>query len=318
MGWVSGTRISTQTPRWPALTARGTLPFVDARAALRDWYRPRRRMYPWRSARPDPYRVLVSEVMLQQTQAARVTTAFRPFLRRFPTVSALAAAPRREVLRAWSGLGYNRRAVNLSEAARQIVRDHGGRVPPAPGTLRTLPGVGPYTAAAVASIAFGMPVPALDTNVARVVARVSLGTEAHEVPRTRVHDAAAEWIDLEDPGSWNQALMDLGREVCMPIPRCEACPLSRSCTFRTRGREGKPSPRRQPRFAGSFRQVRGALIRTLRDRPSASVGALARDSGESVDRVAEAVRALARDGLVEASPAALAGRSRGRVRLVNS
>jgi len=299
------------------MTARGTLPFVDPTAALLDWYRPRREQYPWRSPRPDPYRVLVSEVMLQQTQVARVVPTFGEFLRRFPTLSALAAAPLGEVLRAWSGLGYNRRASNLSETARRIIRDHGGRVPAAPEALRMLPGVGPYTAAAVASIAFGLPVPALDTNLARVVARVRLGTEAHEVQRAWVRDAAAEWIDQEDPGSWNQALMDLGREVCKPTPRCEACPLSRSCTFRTLAREARPSPRRQPRFLGSFRRVRGAVIHMLRHRPWASVGTLARDSGESVERMTEAVRALARDGLVEASSAALAGRPRGRVRLAN-
>jgi A/G-specific adenine glycosylase len=261
--------------------------------------------------------VLVSEVMLQQTQVARVVPAYLEFLGRFPTVSALACAPLGDVLRAWSGLGHNRRAVNLSHTARRVVQDHGGRVPSAPDALRTLPGVGSYTAAAVASIAFGVPVPALDTNVARVVARARLGTEAHELPRARIHDAAAEWIDPEDPGTWNQALMDLGREVCKPIPRCEACPLSGSCTFRVLGREPRPSPRRQSRFPGSFRHVRGEVIRMLRDRPWASVGALARDSGESVDRVAEAIRALAHDGLVEASPAALAGRPRGRARLPN-
>ena len=255
--------------------------------------------------------------MLQQTQAGRVVPAFREFLRRFPTLSALAAAPLAEILRAWSGLGYNRRAANLSASARRIIRDHEGLVPTAPEDLRTLPGVGPYTAAAVASIAFGVPTPALDTNVARVVARARLGAEVHEVPRARVKQAAAEWIDLKDPGSWNQSLMDLGREVCKPIPRCEVCPLSGSCPFRSLGREGRPSPRRQPPFDGSFRQVRGAVIRALRDRPWASVGALARDSGEAVDRVAGAVRALARDGLVEASSAALEGRPRGRVRLAD-
>lgn len=295
----------------------GRLRSVDANAALLEWYRPRRAIYPWRSSRPDPYRVLVSEVMLQQTQAARVAPAFRRFLRLFPTVSALAAAGRSDVLRAWSGLGYNRRAVNLSEAARRIVRDHGGRVPSTPEALIPLPGVGSYTAAAVSSIAFGVPVPALDTNMSRVVARVGLGAQAHEVSRTDLRNAAAAWIDRQDPGSWNQALMDLGREVCRPIPRCQACPLNEACTFRARGVEGERSPRRQPPFSGSLRQVRGAVIRALQDRPSASMAALAKASDESIDRVAEAVGALERDGLVEASPAALNGQPRGRVRLAD-
>jgi A/G-specific adenine glycosylase len=259
--------------------------------------------------------VLVSEVMLQQTQVARVLPAFREFVRRFPTVSVLAAVPRREVLRAWSGLGYNRRAVNLSEAARLIVRDHAGLVPSNVEELMALPGVGSYTAAAVASIAFGIPVAALDTNVTRVVARARLGAEAHEVPRVRLRKAAADWLDRRDPGSWNQALMDLGREVCRPAPRCEVCPLFGGCAFRNAERRPVVSPRRQAAFPGSFRQVRGAVIRELRDGPSASVAALARELGESVDRVGDAVRALARDGLVEASPAALGGHPRGRVRL---
>jgi A/G-specific adenine glycosylase len=283
--------------------------------ALIEWFRPRRALYPWRSAQPDPYRVLVSEVMLQQTQAARVVPAFREFLRRFPSVAALAAAPRREVLRAWSGLGYNRRAVNLSEAARRIVREHGGRVPSEPEVLRKLPGVGPYTAAAVSSIAFGIPVPALDTNVARVVARARLGAEPHDMQRSRLQELAVDWVDRRDPASWNQALMDLGREVCRPLPRCEVCPVAEACSFRARGLVARSSPRRQPPFAGSFRRVRGSVIRALRDRPSASIEVLSRQAGEPRERIAEAVRALARDGLLEASPAAKAGLPRGRVRL---
>ncbi|HXF73820.1 MAG TPA: A/G-specific adenine glycosylase, partial [Actinomycetota bacterium] len=122
--------------------------------ALLAWYAPRRRAYPWRATR-DPYRILVAEVMLQQTQASRVVPRYRAFLGRFPSVRALAAAPRADVLRAWSGLGYNRRAVLLHEAARALARDHGGRLPRDPEGLRRLPGVGPYTAAAVAAIAFG-------------------------------------------------------------------------------------------------------------------------------------------------------------------
>jgi len=288
---------------------------VHPREALLEWYRPRRALYPWRSADPDPYLVLVSEVMLQQTQAARVVPAYREFARRFPTVMKLAAAPRRDVLRAWSGLGYNRRALNLSEAARTIALVYAGRVPSAPETLRTLPGVGPYTAAAVASIAFDEPVPALDTNVARVVARARLGAEPHEMPRSRLREAAAEWLDRKRPGAWNQALMDLGREVCRPLPRCGICPLSESCTFRRSGIEPRRPPRRQPPFPGSFRRVRGAVVRALRNHSSLSIQSLARESGEPSERVMEAIRALAREGLVDASPAALAGRLRGRVRL---
>ena len=253
--------------------------------------------------------------MLHQTQAARVARAFTGFLRRFPTVADLAAAPRSAVLRAWSGLGYNRRAVYLSEAARLIVKKHGAQVPSAPETLRTLPGVGPYTSAAVASIAFGLPVAALDTNVARVVARYRLGVESREVPRAKLEAAATDWLDQREPGSWNQALMDLGREVCRADPRCDLCPLAPGCSFRAAGRSRLPSLRRQSPFPQSLRRVRGAVIRALADRSSTSIDVLSREAGESPDRIAEAVRALARDGLVDASPAALSGQLRGRLRL---
>ncbi|MGH2571921.1 MAG: A/G-specific adenine glycosylase [Actinomycetota bacterium] len=289
---------------------------MDVRPALREWYRPRRLAYPWRQLRPDPYRVLVSEVMLQQTQASRVSPAYRAFLRRFPTVVALASASRREVLEAWDGLGYNRRAVALSEAARAIVADHGGRLPADPEALIKLRGVGPYTAAAVASIGHGVPVAAVDTNVARVLARAALGRERHHVPAAQLRRAADEWLDLSDPGAWNQALMDLGREVCRPKPRCEACPIFDACRFRRSSSVARrPQSRRQPRFRGSSRQLRGAVIRILRTTPSATIGALALAAGEPPERVSGAVRALAAEGLVTAGPAALAGRPAGRVRL---
>ena len=280
-------------------------------AALRSWYEARRWAYPWRGTR-DPYQVLVSEVMLQQTQAPRVVPAYRSFLRRFPTVRSLAAAPRAEVVRAWAGLGYNRRAVALSEAARTIVRDHRGVVPADLDALRRLPGIGPYTAAAIASIAFGKPFAAIDTNVRRVVMRARLGRDiaaADEIQR-----AADRWIDRQDPGSWNQAVMDVGREHCRPAPRCEACPLARSCAFRRSGLTPSAVPRRQPAFQGSTRQVRGAIVRRLREGP-ASLASLSRTLSSPVERVSWAVSALVADGLVRAGPAALAGRPEGRVRL---
>jgi A/G-specific adenine glycosylase len=282
------------------------------RRRLLEWYRPRRRAYPWRGTR-DPYRVLVSEVMLQQTQATRVAPAYRAFLRRFPSVWMLARASRGDVVRAWGTLGYNRRAVALSEAARAVVRDHGGRVPSDPKELQRLPGVGPYTAAAVASIAFGAPVPALDTNVARVVSRVRLrGDDARP---SDIRTEAERWLDRRDPGAWNQALMDLGREVCRPVPRCAACPLASGCRFRLEGGVPLRRARRQPSYPGSFRQLRGAVVRTLRAREAASLSALARLLGEPVDRVRSAVTSLTADGLVRAGPAALAGRPGGRIHL---
>jgi A/G-specific adenine glycosylase len=280
--------------------------------ALLDWYRPRAARYPWR-LQPDPYRVLVSEIMLQQTQAARVAPAFERFVEAFPDVSALASAHLADVLRAWGSLGYNRRAVSLHAAAQEVLARHGGRVPSDLGVLRSLPGVGPYTAAAVASIGFRQVVPAIDTNVARVVRRVRLG--ADEASAAEVSDAAASWIDRTDPGGWNQALMDLGRELCRPAPRCDRCPLARRCAFRRAGATPVRMGRRQPPFDGSFRQVRGAIVRALRSRTSASLSELARELDQPLDRVAEAARALSDDGVIHAGPAARGGRPRGRVRL---
>jgi A/G-specific adenine glycosylase len=285
---------------------------MTGRAEVLAWFALRRRAYPWRGAR-DPYRVLVSEVMLQQTQAARVAPAYRFFLRRFPTIRTLARASRADVVRAWGSLGYNRRAVALSEAARTVMGDHRGQVPADPEVLARLPGVGPYTAAAVASIGHGVPVPAIDTNVRRVVARAQIGRD-DAVP-AEIEVAAAEWLDRGDPGSWNQALMDLGREVCRPVPRCQACPLSRTCRFRLQGSTPRRPQRRQARFEGSFRQLRGAVIRDLRGVESTTLAALAGRVGRPLAEVASAVARLSAEGLVLAGPAAMAGRGSGRVRL---
>jgi A/G-specific adenine glycosylase len=270
------------------------------RRALRAWYRPRREGYPWRRDAIDPYAVLVSEVMLQQTQAARVAAAFDRFLRRFPNVSSLAAAEPADVLRAWSGLGYHRRAVALHEAARTIVRVHSGEVPGDPEALQHLPGVGPYTASAVASIAFGRPVVAMDVNVRRVASRVVLGREPQERDGPRIAAAARVLLDRRDPATWNQAMMDLGREVCRPTPRCEVCPLEPWCRFRSAGGAGRraAAPKQSP-FEGSNRQVRGRIVAVLRERPSAGLSGLAAATGFGADRIGSAVTGLVRDGIVE-------------------
>jgi A/G-specific adenine glycosylase len=253
--------------------------------------------------------------MLHQTQAARVVSAFERFVASFPTVRSLASAPRADVVRAWAGLGHNRRAVWLSEAARVIEREHGGSVPSDPRALASLPGVGPYTAAAVASLAFGLPVATVDTNARRVVARVRLGADAADAPARLVLEGADAWLDRTDPGAWNQALMDLGREVCRPRPRCDACPLAPGCRFALSGSAPRPAHGRQGPFEGSSRQVRGAVVAVLRDRAWATTGALARRTGFEADRVLDAIRGLARDGILSAGPAALEGRAAGRVRL---
>ncbi|HEX5936146.1 MAG TPA: A/G-specific adenine glycosylase [Actinomycetota bacterium] len=276
------------------------------RAAVLAWYRPRRHAYAWRRGRRSPYRTLVSEVMLQQTQAARVEPPFRAFLARFPDVATLATASRAEVLRAWSGLGYNRRAVALHEAARTIVREHRGRVPRDLDALRRLPGVGPYTAAAVASIGHGEPVAAVDTNVRRICARAIHGAEPDELPASVLSADADRWLDRSDPGAWNQALMDLGRFACRAEPRCDDCPLSTACRFRAAGRTARPSRRRQPPFEGSARQVRGAVVRFLRGRGSATERTIARRTGHPPRDVRAAVAALVAEGLLDRVPSGAA------------
>ncbi len=280
-----------------------------AREALLVWFRAHAPEDPWRRTAHDPYTVLVSEIMLQQTQASRVADVFPVFLRRFPDVRWLAESSRADVVRAWTGLGYNRRAVALHEAARVIVRDNGGEVPADLPSLLSLPGVGPYTAGAVASIAFGVATPAIDTNVGKVMARLAFGAEPDEVPSSSIVEAAGVWLALETPGDWNQAVMNLGREICRPTPRCHACPLAPACRFKASGRSGRRSGRTQPVFAGSMRQVRGGIVRELSARGrSTPTHAVAGALGVPPVRVDAAADALAREGLIERTPS-------GRLRL---
>jgi A/G-specific adenine glycosylase len=235
---------------------------------------------------------LVSEVMLQQTQAARVAPLFEAFVERFPDVSSLARASQGDVLRAWAGLGYHRRALALHRAARTIVEGFAGQVPADPDELRQLPGVGPYTAAAVAAIAYGAPVVAMDVNVRRVVSRVT-ATGSNEVCA-----AAERLLDRRDPGTWHQAVMDLGREICRPVPRCSECPLGPRC--RSRGQVvPRATSRRQGRFAGSNREARGRILGVLRERGSAGVAGVMRATGLPVARITPALVGLEHDGLVE-------------------
>ena len=234
-----------------------------------------RRDLPWRRTR-DPWRILVSEVMLQQTQVDRVVPYYARFLSAFPTAPACAAARQADVVRLWSGLGYNRRALHLHQAAVMVTRDHDGRMPRDAAALRALPGVGTYTARAVRAFAFGEDVAASDTNGVRVLARCVAGR-----PLT-VAGAMALGDRLVPPGgAWefNQAMFDLGATVCTASsPDCPRCPLRRQCRWRraeqaarARRAEAVPDPwrtgptaRRQPRFEGSDRQGRGQLLHALR------------------------------------------------------
>ncbi|MFL5767258.1 MAG: A/G-specific adenine glycosylase [Actinomycetota bacterium] len=251
----------------------------------------------------------MSEVMLQQTQAPRVVAPYRAFMKRFPSVRSLADAPVSEVIRQWSGLGYNRRAVALSRSARAVVAEHGGRIPSDPAALQRLPGVGPYTASAVASLGHGRAVPMVETNVRRVLGRLDPGADD-------IDAVAARWLDRAHPVEWNQALMDLGRDVCRPgRPRCDACPLRAWCRFA--GHADRSAARsRQSVFEGSFRQVRGRVVAELSTGGSLSISSLSRKIDAPREQVIQAVRALARDGLVSAGEAATAGAPAGRVRLV--
>jgi A/G-specific adenine glycosylase len=241
---------------------------------LHAWAESGLRDLPWRRTR-DPWAVLVSEAMLQQTQVARVIDRFGRFLERFPTPEATAAAPLADVLEEWAGLGYYRRARDLHRAATAMVEHHGGRVPSTLRDLLALPGVGAYTARAVLALAFEQDYGVVDTNVARVLARAVTGEPMTAAVAQRLADA------IVPPGAgWlhNQTLLDLGATICTArVPRCDACPLRNDCAWRSVGggtsAAGSPDPARttagtsrpQATFVGSDRQGRGRLIAALRD-----------------------------------------------------
>jgi A/G-specific adenine glycosylase len=221
------------------------------RAAILRWYLANRRDLPWRRTR-DPYAIWVSEIMLQQTRAETVVPYYERFLARFPTVRDLARGRERDVLARWSGLGYYSRARNLRAAAVRVVRAHGGTLPRDPEALRTLPGIGAYTAAAIASVAFDLPAAAVDGNVIRVLARIAGLRGRRNAPAlrrevTRLAEALAEG---PRPRDWTQALMELGATVCAPrAPRCAGCPVARRCAARASGepdRYPEPAPTAAP------------------------------------------------------------------------
>jgi A/G-specific adenine glycosylase len=242
----------------------GESSFDDLHSAVLSWIAPRLRPLPWRSVR-DPWLVLVSEVMSQQTGVARVVPKWERFVSEYPTPADCARAPLGDVLRLWQGLGYPRRARNLQHASQVIVESHDGVVPDDLAALLALPGVGPYTARAVLAFAFERDTAVVDTNIARVLAR-RLGS------RLTAREAQAEADRLVPVGEawiWNQALMDLGASVCRPTPDCGACPLADSCAWHGEGAD--PSigsagvSARQARYEGSDRQARGRLLRRLGD-----------------------------------------------------
>ncbi len=235
--------------------------------ALLIWYRQNRSERPWRRD-PDPYRVWLSEVMLQQTQVETVIPYFERFIRAFPTIAALAAAPLADVLKLWEGLGYYSRARNLQRAARMVMDEHDGALPSDVEGLLALPGIGPYTAGAIASIAFGRAAPVLDGNVIRVFTRlldldddIGLASTQNELWRI-----AEDWLPAEEAGEYNQALMELGQRVCKPRnPRCAACPIRAHCRAWSAGTQDS-RPRRSQRLPTPHYDVAAGLIRDGRDR----------------------------------------------------
>jgi A/G-specific adenine glycosylase len=244
---------------------------------------------PWRAER-DPWRILVSEVMLQQTQVERVIPKWNAFLAAFPTPAECAAASLGDVLRLWQGLGYPRRARNLQAAAVVAVERHGGRLPDDLDALLALPGIGPYTARAVLAFAFERDVAVVDTNIARILAR----TAGERLTPKRAQRRADEAVPAGQGWVWNQVIMDLGATLCRPTPRCTACPLAATCVWH---RDGHPDPDpaigsagvsgKQARFDGSDRQARGRVLAALGNGPV------------SADRFADRiVTSLVADGLV--------------------
>jgi A/G-specific adenine glycosylase len=290
---------------------------------LLEWYRAHARDLPWRRTR-DPYHVLVSEIMLQQTQVDRVIPKYHAFLAQFPTLEALAAAAPGDVIRAWAGLGYNRRALNLQRTAQAVLAEHGGAFPRHPDALQKLPGLGPYTAGAVACFAFEQDVAFMDTNIRRVVRRVFAGPDAMDPQPTEraLLDLAARAVPPGNGYTWNQAIMELGALVCTAArPRCTICPLRPHCRAYAAWSQADTDVFEQPpaarvarravaerpaQYAGSNRFFRGRLVAILRDAPAGAsltlqeVGPRLKDDWTADDApwLLGVAQRLAKDGLI--------------------
>lgn len=240
---------------------------LSLREPILNWYAEKARDLPWRRPDATPWGILVSEIMLQQTPVARVLPVWTEWMRRWPTPADLAAEPPGEAVRAWGRLGYPRRALNLHACARAIVTEHDGRVPAEYDRLRALPGIGDYTAAAVASFAYGGRHAVLDTNVRRVLARAVTGVRYPPKATTAAERRLAEsLLPAVDAPRWAVAVMELGALVCTArSPRCADCPIADRCAWRLAGRpEHDGPPRRGQSYAGTDRQCRGRLLAVLR------------------------------------------------------
>jgi A/G-specific adenine glycosylase len=307
----------------------------DAKTALIDWYLVNRRDLPWRDTR-DPYRILVSEIMLQQTQAERVIPKYHEFLKLFPSIEALADAPASEVIRAWSGLGYNRRALNLQRACQAAIERFGGALPLAVDDLRSLPGVGPYTAGAVACFAYEQDVGFVDTNIRRVLHRMVYGPDVPEmaVSLKEVDDLSRAVVPDGKGYLWNQAIMELGATVCRArATECLLCPVTTWCASRGMMQDAfartKAAPKsKQIPFEQTSRYFRGRIVHLLRETAQGLTAAelAARIDGErepgeppwTLDYLtglqADGLVVSTQDGVVQEEPPAYDDAPRERVR----
>jgi A/G-specific adenine glycosylase len=275
-------------------------------AAVLEWYADNARDLAFRRS-TDPWSVLLSEVIAQQTQARRAAAGWERLIGEFPSPAAMAAATPAAVIRSWRGLGYNRRAVALHRAATAMVERHGGRVPDTLAELRALPGIGPYTARAVLALAFDRPVAALDVNIRRVVSRAFIGN-APGPDQGQFQELADGFVPEGAAATWTHALMDVGAAFCRPRePRCGPCPLRAHCRFAaTDATVAPPKPRRNrpaPRFESTNRWLRGRILDRLRDAPDATPVTFEEPIGEhSLEAVSRALAEMARDGVVVVAP----------------
>ena len=289
------------------MPTRSSVP-VPAREAILAWFVESARPLAFRRTR-DPYAILVAEAMAQQTQAGRAAEYWERFIERFPTVDALAAATPADVLRAWQGLGYDRRGLALWRAARIVVERYDGRIPSTVAELQALPGVGPYTARAVAALAFGLPVGAVDVNVRRVLGRIVAGDAAALSP-PELQSIADASVPADRAGEWTHALMDIGATVCRPrAPRCEACPARPWCRLASKPPGSAAAPGKVARtaargpavpFASTNRWLRGRILDRLRAAPDGEWVTLDAAIGtHDPARVRAAAAAMAADGVLE-------------------
>ncbi len=262
----------------PDLNDRGIAKF---RETIRAHFREKGRSFAWRDTR-DPYKILVSEFMLQQTQTERVAKKYGPFLERFPSFESLAGARLSEVYELWKGLGYNRRAKALRDTAVRVVEEHGGRLPEEPSLLETFPGIGPYTASAICAFAFDKPLVFLETNIRRVFIHYYFADETGVHDR-RLRPLIEATLDRDDPRSWYYALMDYGADLKGRVPN----PNARSAHYT-----------RQSAFENSNRQIRGRILALLAETEPLDEGGIAERVGFPVERVRRSLVGLEEDGML--------------------